>query len=578
MAAITWRNIEAPDFTGASRIMGESQRMLDSGFGKFTQILEQQQKQEQVNAVAERNTNTSKYLDSVQALAQKGPGELETAIKTGAIDKLRQSFGPNIDGDKVRGAAEAMLSQRMQQAKQGVEFNNFMVDEAQKPVRDAWRVAGLKGDKETQARLEQEHPNLRNMAELYASQRNIDHENLVWDEDKKDYVRRQEKHLQDIKASNAQIGYQQGMLANAQAQTRIQGNESTERIAGLKEDRALRAEERLNKMLVDVTEKYGDTFKANPNSEKSIMAQLEIVNKLPEKARELALAAVNKARAVPGATQGSVLAVAMASTPPEYMSTDGGQVNRAVKAGEAVIKANNASGSEEANEVRQGVLGNRMKVINARLEALNPGMKKDTKPADAGNPLGDSRTPEQVKAELNAAEAKGKAALEARVNPPAAAAPAAAPSTPAKAVETPPVRQYYKFPKGVSPYDKTEQDKANLANRQYEAQYKAESDAFYKKQEATEKAEAQAKRDAALAAAQERAEKYNAKARADQDARYAKANAQRQVTKQTEAATNLSSAKGSVAMLEARVQANPTAMNKRDLDEAKAELRRLMGK
>lgn len=424
MVAITWRNIDAPDFTGASRILGESQKMFDSGFGKLGQIIEQQQKQDQINVVAERNSNSSKYLDSVAALAQQGPEALEQAIKSGAVNRLRESFGPNIDADRIRGAAEQMLSQRMQQAKQGVEFNNFMVDEKQKPIRDAWRVAGLKGDKETQARLEQENPNLRNMAELYTAQRGIDHENVVWDEDKKEYVRRQGKYEQDIKASNAQISYQQGMLANAQAQTRIQGNESTERIAGMKEDRALRAEERLNKMLVEVQEKYGDTFKSNPNSEKSIIAQLEVVNKLPEKARELALAAVNKARTQPGATQGSVLAVAMASTPPEYLSTDGGQINRAVKSGEAVREANVASGSELANEARRDLLGNRMKVIQSRLESL-PGNKLEGTPATGTTTTSGPAMTEQEKAAVSKAVA--------------GTSPAPAPATKAPVAEVAPV-------------------------------------------------------------------------------------------------------------------------------------------
>lgn len=565
MSAITWRNIDAPDFTGASRIMGESQKMFDSGFGKLGQIIEQQQKQDQVNAVAERNTNSSKYLDSVAALAQQGPQALEQAIKSGAVNKLRESFGPNIDADRIRGAAEQMLSQRMQQAKQGMEFNNFMVDEAQKPVRDAWRVAGLKGDKETQARLEQENPNLRNMAELYTAQRGIDHENVVWDEDKKEYVRRQGKYDQDIKASNAGIAYQQGMLANAQANTGLARERLTMDKADRKEDRDMRQEERLNKMLIDVQEKYGETFKSNPNSEKSMLAQMDVINKLPEAARELAMAAVTKARAVPGATQGSVLATAMASTAPEYLSTDGGQIKRAVNAGESARLANVASGAELATETRQGLLGNRMKAIQTRLDGLNPELAPKAKSSKEGTP--DSRA--------------AKAAIEGRGigsgNYPIEDVSDEAAERSVKSIRD----RVAAETKEAAKTPKTQQEIAKGIASQFGPEADAKRAAEQAEKEKARAAIEQAEKDKRRAAYDTRVkegEERGARAKAAQDTRYAEIAERRRADKEAKVAANVAQAEAEVRMMEERVRYSGAPVHKANLEDAKEKLRSLTRK
>lgn len=556
MAAITWRNIDAPDFSGASRMMGESQRMLDSGFGKLGQIIEQQQKQDQINAVAERTTNTSKYLDSVAALAQQGPGALEEAIKSGAVNKLRESFGPNIDADRVRGAAEQMLAQRMQQSRQATEFNNFMVDEAQKPIRDAWRVAGLKGDKAKQAELEAQNPNLRNMAELYQSQRNIDHENLVWDEEKKDWVRRQGKYEQDIKASNAQIAYQQGSLENARANTQLSRERLNMDKADRKEERDFRAEERLHKMLVETQEKYGATFQNNPNSADSIKDQLANINKLPESARELAMKAVTAARAQPGATQGSVLAAMMSPLTPEYLSTDGGQIKRAVAAGDTVRLANAASGEGVANEVRQGILGNRMKDIQSRLSVLRgetPAGTKSNAPVPANVTISDPEA-ERALAEVRERVLKGSAPAQAGSYGPNGFVPTeSAPKlTPAQQVSA----QF---------------GKEGQAKR--EADYQAKLQA----REQVERAAAQQREATRLARVAE-GEERGRRAQEAQAKRYAEAATQRAAAKAERQAQKVAEAEANLRMMQERARLSGAPIHKANLKDAEEELRRLTKK
>ncbi len=202
--AITWQNVNGVSLADAMRPLDAAQRSFNGMFEGLQGVIKDREVVDSRNMAVMKQNNTQSYLDQVAALGQT-PEALQAAIKSGAIDKLKASFGPNIDHAAVRGAPEALLDQRYKQIKQATDFNNFMVDEKERPIRDQYKAAVMSGNKTLQDQLQQANPNLRNWAELLQTQRNVDHENTVWSEEKKEYVRREGRYDSEQKQAAKQL-------------------------------------------------------------------------------------------------------------------------------------------------------------------------------------------------------------------------------------------------------------------------------------------------------------------------------------------------------------------------------------
>jgi hypothetical protein len=174
------------------------------------------------NDVAIKNNNTQDYLNKLAELG-KTPDDLQHAIDTGAIAQLKASYGNAINHDQVRGAAETLLSQRYQQVKQGVDFKNAMLDEKTAPIMDKFKSAYLAGNMDLANQYRQQYADVggKHSSDLESFARTTGHENLVWDEEKKQWSRNQAMHEANVThmANQDRIGFANVDVARRNADT-----------------------------------------------------------------------------------------------------------------------------------------------------------------------------------------------------------------------------------------------------------------------------------------------------------------------------------------------------------------------
>lgn len=101
MAAITWRNIDAPSFRDAILAGSEARQSINAGFDSFNKIVDQESKTNIANWDNTAKNNTEKFYADV-ASQFKTPEEYQAALKSGLVDQMRQQYGAQIDQTGAR--------------------------------------------------------------------------------------------------------------------------------------------------------------------------------------------------------------------------------------------------------------------------------------------------------------------------------------------------------------------------------------------------------------------------------------------------------------------------------------------
>lgn len=144
MAAITWRNIEAPDLRGAGALINQATAGATAMGNALTNAMATYQQEQQRATDFRKNENTNKFLNSLYSQFTT-PEALQEAISSGAIGQQLAGFGSEIDHAQVRGAAEKLLGERQQRALTSMDFQNKSIDNADAPLlaqADALSLAG----------------------------------------------------------------------------------------------------------------------------------------------------------------------------------------------------------------------------------------------------------------------------------------------------------------------------------------------------------------------------------------------------------------------------------------------------
>lgn len=125
--AITWENINAPNFAGVSQGLAAAQQGIAAGLGQLGGAVQNIEATQEKSRLGQREFGTQDFLTKI-ADTYKTPESLAEASKPGgAIDQLKATYGANIDPTKTRGAVDELLSQRYAQAKAAGQYK----DEAQ---------------------------------------------------------------------------------------------------------------------------------------------------------------------------------------------------------------------------------------------------------------------------------------------------------------------------------------------------------------------------------------------------------------------------------------------------------------
>jgi hypothetical protein len=141
---ITWRNVEAPDFSGASRMLSQAQVGFNNGFAQFQDILKNQEATAESNWKVTRDNNTQAFLDSVNRY--RTPEEYQAALESGALDVSR--FGPQIDRSAARNALDGRLSILQDRTTKANQFADQIKAREAQPIIDQLSTMAVSDDKD----------------------------------------------------------------------------------------------------------------------------------------------------------------------------------------------------------------------------------------------------------------------------------------------------------------------------------------------------------------------------------------------------------------------------------------------
>lgn len=132
--AITWRNVDAPNFTGANILLRDAGDRIGTGFDGFRKVFDENTQNQQKALEQTKNYNTGQFLDRLAGY--RDPAALEAAIQSGEINQLRQQFGAMINQDQVRNAVDDRGSFLRKEATERMGYQNTAQDFADAPIRD----------------------------------------------------------------------------------------------------------------------------------------------------------------------------------------------------------------------------------------------------------------------------------------------------------------------------------------------------------------------------------------------------------------------------------------------------------
>jgi hypothetical protein len=219
---IRWDNVNSRGNGDAIHGLNSAGNMFNNGFAQLGDVLKQSEAIQAGNWQNTRQNNTNAYLDEVAKY--RTAEDLRGAQQSGVLDQLRQSFGYQIDADKVRNAGDTRAAALMDQAVKQVGYDNTMTDARQSGTRDQIMSMINSGDPKQiaqgQAMLQQVQ--LRNEAELQAAARDAGRQQTTWGQADKTFDLNQDRGRQEITASQAGIVNAQGMLGVARQNAGIQ--------------------------------------------------------------------------------------------------------------------------------------------------------------------------------------------------------------------------------------------------------------------------------------------------------------------------------------------------------------------
>ncbi len=148
MPPITWRNVDAPDFSAASRMLSQAQTAMNGALSAFAAPIQQAEATATQNWNTQANVNTDAFMRRLQAI--KSPEELAAAQPE--LDAMRAGFGAQVDMKGTRDAMTALPGRLQAEwtAAQAYKDNKATVDA--RPITDALTGLVLQGRvKEAQA-------------------------------------------------------------------------------------------------------------------------------------------------------------------------------------------------------------------------------------------------------------------------------------------------------------------------------------------------------------------------------------------------------------------------------------------
>lgn len=217
---ITWRNVEAPSFDGASRMLAQAQVGINSGFDKFNQVLQNEQATAEANWKVQRDNNTQAFLNSINQY--RTPEEYQAALASGALST--NQYGAQIDQAAARAALDGRLSVLQDRAIKAGQFADQQQERESRPIVDRLNMMNLSEDKDVRQSAKEAlgiyaaNGMVPKASEVAGNIRNTEHQNVTWDREDKKFkddlltsASRRSVDAAQIRSADADVAYKKQM-------------------------------------------------------------------------------------------------------------------------------------------------------------------------------------------------------------------------------------------------------------------------------------------------------------------------------------------------------------------------------
>lgn len=164
MAAITWRNVDAPDNRGAAALLQGAQNSINMGFDKFGEIIKQREAGIAAQEVKQKADNTEALYSAISQQFNT-PEKYQAGLESGEIAGLATSFG-DVDKAGARRFMSQQLTTLQNQARTSGEYADYSRDRTEQPDRELI-AADIAQRRFAEARQKLETGTLRNESALY---------------------------------------------------------------------------------------------------------------------------------------------------------------------------------------------------------------------------------------------------------------------------------------------------------------------------------------------------------------------------------------------------------------------------
>lgn len=132
MAALTWKNIDAPDLRGVGLLTEQAGRSLNAGFDNFTNIIKERNKVEDANWNQGKENNIAALRSLVQGA--RTADEYNALMQSGKVDELSKKFGAQIDQKAAFDLIDNRLATLQGKDKAAIDYRKAILEEQSAPI------------------------------------------------------------------------------------------------------------------------------------------------------------------------------------------------------------------------------------------------------------------------------------------------------------------------------------------------------------------------------------------------------------------------------------------------------------
>ena len=375
---IRWDTINRRPSGEAGQALNSAAALMNSAFGQAQEGLRQHDTIDAANWQVTKQNNTNEVMKSL--LNYGDAASYEAARKDGTINKMISQFGAQADQQALLKAADERMGVLQQRDQQSLLYNHAMTDERVAPLMNKFKAATLKGGPEGQleaaaAIAEYEKLGGRDLPGLISFADTRGRQLIERDHADKDFTLGQDKGRQEIAKSKADIGYQQGMLGVAQ--TNAQTNR--EQLGVQREQMRYTQEDRLVNQLGQAIDRMGKSANLSPGSPEGQAKINDYIDKIKDPdIQSNARKAAAQMSGVKDMTVAGVLAGLTGVDKRDWfvggdhpiLSSNGNNIEEAVKRGTKFINSPDALNYQKRQEVGYGTAVKQYQDIDQRLNEL----------------------------------------------------------------------------------------------------------------------------------------------------------------------------------------------------------------